>query len=61
MDNTLIVTSSDKGVEYFADALRQAGITQVLTVVSGGEARRRLLERSFDLVVIDFPLQDESG
>ena len=50
-----------KGTEYFKDILRAASIEQIVTLKSGGEARRQLLERDFDLVIINAPLRDESG
>ena len=61
MESALIVSHTVKGTEYFKDILRAASIEQIVTLKSGGEARRQLLERDFDLVIINAPLRDESG
>jgi len=52
---------SEKSVAYFTETLTAAYISQILTVSSCGEARRTLLMRDFDLVLINAPLKDESG
>ncbi len=61
MESALIVTHSDKGMEYITGALRAASIIDIVMIGSCGEARRTLLERDFDLVFVNAPLADESG
>ena len=61
MDSALIVSSSEKGTDFFNDILGSASIGKIVTLKSGGEARRLLMECDFDLVVINAPLYDESG
>ena len=61
MESALIVTSSEKSSAYFAELLSAASIGQITALPSCGEARRLLLERDFDLVIINAPLRDESG
>jgi len=61
MDSALIVSSSEKGAEFFSEILGSASIGKIVTVKTGGEARRLLMECDFDLVVINAPLSDESG
>ena len=61
MDNALIVARTEKGVAFFSELLNEAFFEQIICVQSCGEARRRLAERDFELVVINAPLQDESG
>ena len=61
MDSVLIVSSADKGTAYFTDLLNAASIEQVVALQTCGQARRLLLERDFDLVIINAPLRDESG
>ncbi len=61
MESALIVTHSDKGLEYITDTLRAASISDIVVRASCGEARRALLERDFDLVFVNAPLHDESG
>lgn len=61
MDNVLIVSSSDKGKDYLSELLKAHEFSKITTVRSSSEARRVLNEKSFDLVVINAPLLDESG
>lgn len=61
MDSALIVSSSDKGVAYLTQLLNSASVSHIVTLASGGEARRLVLERDFDLVIINAPLKDEFG
>jgi AmiR/NasT family two-component response regulator len=61
MDSALIVTTSEKSLVFFTEMLSSASFTHIATLQSCGEARRLLLERDFDLVVINAPLRDESG
>ena len=62
----LIVTSSEKNnansfCALFSDALAAASIKNITVLASAGEARRALLEKDFDIIIIDAPLIDESG
>ena len=61
MESVLIVSSADKGTAYFTDLLNGAPIEQITVSQSCSHARRLLLERDFDLVIINAPLRDESG
>jgi len=61
MDSALIVSSSEKGKDFFNDILGSASIGKIISLKTGGEARRLLMECDFDLVVIDAPLIDEPG
>ena len=61
MDSALIVSSSEKSIAFFTEMLKAASINQIVTLGTGGEARRLLLKRDFDLVIINAPLPDESG
>ena len=61
MDGALIVSSAEKGTELISELLGAAGFHQVASTRSCGEAQRLLLEREFDLVIINAPLRDESG
>ena len=61
MENVLIVSCLEKGTEFFFELLRSMGFQQITIVKSGGEARRTLLEKYFDLVLVNAPLKDESG
>ena len=61
MESALIISSTDKGTVYFCDLLNAASIGQIVSSSSCSEARRILLERDFDLVIINAPLRDDSG
>lgn len=61
MENALIVSYTEKATAYFTEILSSASIEHVVALQSCGDARRLLLERSFDLVIINAPLRDESG
>jgi AmiR/NasT family two-component response regulator len=61
METALIVTGNEKSVSFFVEMLNAASIDQITVLKSCGEARRLLLERDFDLVVINAPLRDETG
>jgi len=61
VSSALIVTSSEKSVALFSEALTIASIDEISVIASAGEARRRLLEKDFDIVIIDAPLADEPG
>ncbi len=61
MESALIVTASEKSLAFFSDMLKQAVIDPFVTVSACSLARRLLMERDFDLVIINAPLKDESG
>ena len=61
MDSILIVSSSKKGTNFFTEVLSQNSYGEIVTVTNGGEARRLLVERDFDLCIINAPLMDEFG
>lgn len=61
MESVLILSSSEKSIALFTELLVPASFGQIVSAETCGEARRLLLERDFDLVVINAPLRDESG
>ncbi|MCL2044112.1 MAG: ANTAR domain-containing protein [Treponema sp.] len=61
MERALVITSTDKGFSDIAEMLRAHSVIDITYVRSGGEGRRLLLERLFDLVIISSPLSDETG
>jgi response regulator NasT len=61
MEKALIVSCSEKGTVFFSERLLAASVSHIIAVKSCGEARRILLERDFDLVIINAPLRDEAG
>lgn len=61
MENALIVAASPKITTALKGMLAKASIGDVTVLSSCAEARRLLLDRTFDLVVISALLKDETG
>lgn len=61
MESALIVSCSDKGTAFFTELLGAASVPRIVTLRSCGEARRHLLDHSFDLIIVNAPLGDETG
>jgi len=61
VSSALVVSCTEKSILFFSEVLTAASINQITVLASAGETRRELLEKDFDLVIIDAPLSDESG
>ncbi len=61
MGRALIVSAGASSNEYISARLTELGYTRPLIVPSGAEARRRMLESDFELIVVNSPLPDEFG
>ena len=61
MESVLFVSHSEKSIDTFTDMLTSFSCDKIVTASTCGEARRLLLERDFDLCIINAPLSDESG
>ena len=61
MGRALIVSAGASSNEYLCARLTELGYTRPLIVPSGAEARRRMLESDFELIVVNAPLPDEFG
>ncbi len=61
MESALIISMGEKSIAFFTEMLNAASYEQIVSLQSCGEARRLLLERDFDLVIINAPLRDETG
>jgi response regulator NasT len=61
MENALLVSHSEKDIAFFSVMLRAVSIHQITSLKSVESARRLLLKQDFDLVIVDAPLEDESG
>ena len=61
MESALIISHAEKSTDYFREVLKTAQIPHIVSIHSCGEARRILLERDFDLIIVNAPLQDETG
>ncbi|MGN0976099.1 MAG: ANTAR domain-containing response regulator [Gemmiger sp.] len=61
MSLALIVSAGANANEYLANHIAELGYNRPVIVASGGEARRQLGEKVFDIVLINAPLPDEFG
>ena len=61
MESALIVSFNDKINVSLSEILRSFSCSRIAAVSSCAEAKRLLWERQFDLIIINAPLQDESG
>ena len=61
MGSIMIVSSSPKGTALLVELLKAQDLTSLTPVTSGGEARRKLVQDEFEMVIINTPLSDEFG
>lgn len=61
MDSALIISYSEKSIAFLTQMLTEASVTNITTISNAGEARRILIEKDFDLCIINAPLPDEFG
>lgn len=61
MGRALIVSAGANSNEYLSTRLAEMGYPHPLMVPSGTEARRRILETDFELIIVNAPLPDEFG
>ncbi len=61
MDSALIVSHSENSSSYLKEVLLQASVSNITTIANAGETRRILIEKDFDLCIINAPLPDEFG
>lgn len=59
--NSVLIVSSSKNTKVFFDELLKNSYEEMIIAKNGSEARRILIERSFDLCIINAPLSDEFG
>ena len=57
----LVVSTTDKALEFFQKILPKEQFSPLQCVHSAGEAKRELLDRDVDIVIINSPLKDELG
>ena len=61
MGRALIVSAGASSNEYISARLTELGYARPIIVPSAAEARRRMLESDFELIVVNSPLPDEFG
>jgi response regulator NasT len=57
----MIVSAGTSANEYLAARLAELGYARPVIVPSAAEARRRMMETEFEMVVVNAPLPDEFG
>ena len=61
MGRALIASAGVNANAYLAARLGELGYARPVIVASGAEARRRMLEEDFELILVNAPLPDEFG
>lgn len=61
MPLALIVSAGNSANEYLARHIGELGYARPVIVASGGEARRQIDTRDFEVIIINTPLPDEFG
>lgn len=61
MNSVLIISRTKKSIAILSDLLLETNYREITAVANCGEARRLLMERDFDLHIINAPLVDEFG
>ena len=61
MGRALIVSAGASSNKYIAARLAEMGYARPVILPSGAEARRRMPDADFDLIVVNAPLPDEFG
>ena len=61
MPSALIASAGNNANEYLAKHVAELGYLRPTIVASGGEARRRMGDIDFEVVIINTPLPDEFG
>lgn len=61
MGSVLIVSGASKGSQILAELCCANSCEHVVMAESGAQARRLLIDNSYDLVIINTPLHDEFG
>ena len=59
--SALIASAGNNANEYLAKHVAELGYLRPTIVASGGEARRRMGDIDFEVVIINTPLPDEFG
>ncbi len=61
IETGLIVSSVSKATDFIKQQLSEFSLERIVIATSVSEARRKLNEQEFDIVIINFPLKDETG
>lgn len=59
--SVLVVSSAEKFVKPMLEMLPEKMFDPIMTATDATQARRKLLENAFDIVIVNSPLKDEFG
>ena len=57
----LLVSAAPKAAEFFADLTEEVHISEIVCVETAGQAKRKLVDNTFDILIINSPLSDDYG
>ncbi|MEE1464518.1 MAG: hypothetical protein UF734_02685, partial [Clostridium sp.] len=60
MLNVMLVSASDKTTGFLKDFLNMEDAMNITTCKTASKARRTALEAAFDMIIINYPLMDET-
>lgn len=61
MNTAIVISSNEKGNDFLCEILKSQAFSPICIASSGSEARRFLIENTFDLAIINVPIKDEFG
>lgn len=61
MESALVISKNEKSAQQLVKMLETMSVSGTAVSLSGSEARQRLIDREYDLYVINTPLEDEFG
>ena len=61
LQSVLLVSSAQKGTEFLKDLLDEYDNVEITVSLNGSDTRRRVMENTFDVILINTPLTDEFG
>lgn len=61
LQSVLLVSSAQKGTDFLKDLLDEYNNAEITVSYNGSDTRRRVMENTFDVILINTPLTDEFG
>lgn len=61
LQSVLLVSSAQKGTDFLKDLLDEYNNAEITVSHNGSDTRRRVMENTFDVILINTPLTDEFG
>ncbi len=61
MKNALIISKTETGIKAVASLLKDEGFSRIQCTLSSDDAKRKLNDNDFGLIIINAPLKEENG